>query len=86
MKRFNIFYILFLIVYKMSYDYEDIKNLAKKINDIHNKNHMIKIINIIKQENPNIDMTETQNGIFVKFNSLNINTYKEIENYIKKYV
>jgi hypothetical protein len=61
-----------------------IKKLAKRINRIKEKNHLIAIINIIKTMNPSVSITENENGMFIKFNTLTPSTYTKLDNYIHK--
>lgn len=65
-------------------DYDIIKKLAKRINRIKEKNHLIAIINIIKTMNPSVSITENENGMFIKFNTLTPQTYIKLDNYIHK--
>ena len=64
------------------HDYDSIKKIAKRINSIKEKQHLISIINIIKTMNPNLSITENENGMFIKFNSLSPQTYEKLDNYI----
>lgn len=64
--------------------YETIKKIAKRIDRIKDKKHLISIINIIKTMNPNVTITENDNGLFVRFNELTPSTYTKLENYIHK--
>ncbi len=63
---------------------EVMRNLAKRINCINDKKHMISIVNIIMTMNPSIPITENDNGIFIKFNTLSQETFTKLENYIHK--
>lgn len=65
-------------------DYDIIKKLAKRINRIKEKKHLIAIINIIKTINPSVSITENDNGMFIKFNTLIPATYIKLDNYIHK--
>lgn len=67
-------------------DYEVVKKLAKRINRLNDKIHQVAIINIIKTMNPDIAITENENGILIKFNSLTQETYSKISNYLHKNV
>lgn len=67
-----------------NYDYEVLKKLAKKINKIKEKSQLISIMKIIKTLNPNVLITENENGMFIKFNSLTQETYQKIDNYLYK--
>jgi hypothetical protein len=64
--------------------YERIKKIAKQINKIKEKHILIDLINIIKTMNPELSITENDNGMFLKFNLLIPETYNKIENYLKK--
>ena len=63
---------------------ETMRNMAKKINCITDKKHMITIVNIIKTLNPSVPITENDNGIFIKFNTLSQETFTKLENYMHK--
>ncbi len=63
---------------------EHIKKIARRINKIKEKSMLIAIINIIKTMNPSVVITENENGMFIKFNSLTPETYVKLENYIHK--
>lgn len=64
--------------------YDRIKKIAKQINKIKEKSLLVDLINIIKTMNPSIAITENDNGMFLKFNSLVPETYTKIETYLKK--
>lgn len=63
---------------------EMMRNMAKRINCINDKKHMISIVNIIRTMNPSIPITENDNGIFIKFNMLSQETFAKLENYMHK--
>ena len=65
-----------------SFSFNSKKNLGTKINNIKNKNAIIEIFKIIKKMNPSLNMSENENGIFFKFNSLSNDTYVELEKYV----
>lgn len=66
------------------FTYDKKRSLAKKISGITEKKFLIDIINIIRTLNPNIPMTNNDNGVFITFNNLVPQTYANIENYLKK--
>ena len=66
------------------YNYDAIKKLAKKINQITTKKNLIDIIKIIKTLNSDLSITENSNGMFIKFNKLTQQTYIKLDNYIHK--
>ena len=66
---------------ELSNNYDSIKKLAKKINRIKDKSILIAIINIIRTMNPDVSITENENGMFIKFNTLTPQTYIKLENY-----
>jgi hypothetical protein len=68
---------------KLCYN-DSIKKLARKINRVKDKNILIAIINIIKIMNPTVSITENENGMFIKFNTLSPQTYTKLENYLHK--
>lgn len=63
-------------------NYERIRKLARQINKIRDKHQLINIINIIKTINPTLSITENENGMFIKFNALEPDTYDKLENYM----
>jgi len=67
-----------------TYDYDAQKKLAKKINKIKEREYLIAIIKIIKTLNPDVLITENENGMFIKFNTLTQETYKRIDNFLHK--
>lgn len=64
------------------YPYEKKKRLANKISKIKNQDVMIKLFEIISEDNN--QFSENNNGIFMLFHKLNDNTYYKIESYLKK--
>lgn len=68
------------------YDYDSIKNLSRRIHKISDKKILKAIIIIIKTMNPEVSITENDNGMFIKFNSLTQQTYAKLDNYIHKNV
>lgn len=67
---------------EITYDIK--RSLAKKIGNITDKKMLIDIIRIIKAMNPNVPITENDNGLFITFNKLTPQTYSNIENYLHK--
>lgn len=67
---------------EITYDMK--RSLAKKIGSITEKKMLIDIIHIIKAMNPNVPITENDNGLFITFNQLTPQTYSNIENYLHK--
>ena len=64
-----------------TFTYEKKKRLADKISKIKKKEDLVKIFEIIHNDNKNY--TETQNGLFMLFNSLSDATYHKIDLYIR---
>jgi hypothetical protein len=60
------------------------KRLAEKIEKITEKKYLLEIRNIIIQNNPTLEITKNNNGLFMKFQSLSDKTYDEIEKLINK--
>ena len=60
------------------------KRLAERISKLKKKEDMIKIFEIIYQDNKNI--TENQNGLFMFFHTLNDSTYHKIDLYLRSTV
>lgn len=65
-----------------NYSHERKKKIAEKIQKIKRKNDLIKIFKLIYEENNQI--TENNNGIFLFFHKLSDETYKKIEEMLKK--
>ena len=63
------------------YPYDKKKRLAKKISTLKRKEDMVKILEIIYEDNKNI--TENQNGLFMFFHKLNDSTYHKIDLYLR---
>ena len=64
-----------------SYSYEKKKRLADKISKIKKKDDMVKVLEIIYEDNKNI--TENQNGLFMLFHNLDDSTYHKLDAYLK---
>ena len=64
-----------------SYSYEKKKRLADKISKIKKKDDMVKILEIIYENNKNI--TENQNGLFMLFHNLDDSTYHKLDAYLR---
>jgi len=62
------------------YSYSKKKKLADTISKLKKKEDMVNIMNIINENDVNI--TETQNGLFLFFDKLEDGTYYKIENYL----
>jgi len=67
-----------------TYSYEKKKRLADKISKLKRKEDMVKIFEIIYQDNKNI--TENQNELFMFFKTLNDSTYHKIDLYLRSSV
>jgi hypothetical protein len=63
------------------YSYDKKKRLAKKISTLKRKKDMVKILEIISEDDTNI--TENQNGLFMFFHKLNDSTYHKIDLYLR---
>ena len=63
------------------YNYEKKKRLAEKISRIKKKKDLIKIFEIIYEENKQI--SENNNGIFMFFHNLSEKAYQNVEQYLK---
>jgi len=66
----------------MEYSYEMKQQLANEIEKIRKKKYLINILKIIKMKNPDIEITENKNGIFIFFNDLTNETYNDLKTYI----
>ena len=74
-------------IYKLqmsNYSHEYKEKLARKINKIKNKQHLIEILKIIKKDAISNEMMENNNGIFVMFHNLSDDTYNKIDKFFKK--
>jgi len=67
------------------YTITHIKLLAEKINSIFDTKLLKKIKKIILIHNKNIEFTKNINGLFARFQNLNVQTYIDIEKAINKY-
>ncbi|QKF93762.1 bromodomain extra-terminal - transcription regulation [Fadolivirus algeromassiliense] len=67
-----------------SYSHEKKKRLAEKISKLKKKEDMVKIMEIIYENNKNI--TENQNGVFMLFHKLDDATYHKIDLYLRSIV
>jgi hypothetical protein len=66
----------------MEYSYEMKQQLANEIEKLRKKKYLINILKIIKMKNPDIEITENKNGIFIFFNDLTNETYNDLKTYI----
>jgi hypothetical protein len=64
-------------------DYIAKKDLAKKISRITNRRMLLDIYNIIKDNNDDLVVAETDTGIYIKFNTLTDETYFELYSYLE---
>ena len=60
------------------------KKLASKISELRNKEDLKKIKKIIFEANPNIAVNKDSGGILMFFQNLNIDTYINLEKYLKE--
>jgi len=60
------------------------KKIASRISKIRNKEELVNIFNIIKEEKKNNHVTENNNGLFMYFHDLEDSTYEKIEKEIKR--
>lgn len=65
-----------------SYSYNSIKKIATKIGKITNKNNILDIVNIIKDNGGEKYITMDEDGTFIKFNYLTPETYIKLEQYL----
>lgn len=61
------------------YSIDDKREMANKIHNITNKNYLLKIKNIIINENPNLPLTYNSNGVVFYFHNLSESTYIHID-------
>jgi len=61
----------------MDYDYNEKKRIVARIQEIKKRKHYIKLYRIIN-EDPNVDFTRNNNGIFFNINKLSYETLNKI--------
>lgn len=66
------------------YKFEDLEKLVDNISKIKNRSHLETIRDIIVQCNPSVQITENNNGLFLRFESLKTETYTKIISFLKK--
>ena len=66
-------------------NHENKEKLARKINKIKNKQHLIEIVKIIKKDVNAGNIVENNNGLFMMFHNLSDDTYSKIEKFFKKH-
>lgn len=64
------------------FTYDVIEALYRKLLKVKSKKTMLNIYEIIKNNGNSDKITENSNGIYIIFNELNSNTYKELNDYI----
>lgn len=72
----------------MIYNFEDKKVIARRIEKLcetPNKKELEKICDIIVEHNPNIQITSTNNGIFIEFHNLKNETYISLQKYFDSF-
>lgn len=69
---------------KSSVSYDDKKRLARQIQSIKDVQKLIEIVNIIREHNQDLVISENDNGIFLKFNDLSQSTYPAVKTIIKE--
>lgn len=69
----------------MDYTYEDKINQKDRIEKLNNKLKYLKVLKIIIKNNKNIILSYNDNGTFLFYHNLKLNTYVEIENYLKSF-
>lgn len=60
------------------------RKLADRIHGIKSKDHFKTIKNIIVTSNPDLEFMKNNNGLFAEFQSLNVQTYFELEKFLNK--
>lgn len=68
-----------------NYKFDDIQNLYFKIQKIKKKTVLENIRDIVVNNNKNLSITESNNGIFFLFNRLTQDTYSKLEKFLDKY-
>ncbi len=76
---------LYYIIMNKLYSYEDIEKLSPKIQKIKRKKNLEDIRDIIINNNPELNVTENSNGIYLCFNQLSNDTFLKVDKYVKKY-
>ena len=67
-----------------TYSIEKKRKLADRIHSLSSKEQFKKIRSIIVSKNPEIEFTKNGNGLFAQFQSLNVETYTELEKFLNK--
>lgn len=67
-----------------TYSIEKKKKIAEKIHSLSSKDQFRKVKDIIITNNPEIEFTKNGNGLFAQFQSLNPETYVELEKFLNK--
>lgn len=68
----------------MEYSHERKKKLANTIGKLKKRDNLIKILTIIKENNPDLETSNNNNGVFMMFHNLNDKTYEKIEEFLKE--
>ena len=66
------------------YNYDDLTDIVRQIENIKKKSLLIEIRDIIFNSNPKLNYTENSKGIYFHFHNLNPETYIKIEKFLKK--
>ena len=64
------------------FTYDMKRALARRISSLTDKKILVDIMLIIKKLNPNVQITDNENGVFITFNHLTQQTYIDINNYL----
>lgn len=65
-------------------EYDKIQSIARKIKKIKDKKILVSIMQIITTLNPELQISENSNGLFIKFNGLVPETYLKLEIFLNK--
>lgn len=67
-----------------TFTFDDLEKLVDRISKLKTNDHRETIRDIIKKHNPDLNMTENKNGLWMHFDNLNNQTYVDIYAFLKK--
>jgi len=68
----------------MKVSYEQKERLINLIKGLQRKKDFVEILRIIKENNPDLEITENDNGVMLFFDNLTDKTYELLKDYIKE--
>jgi hypothetical protein len=67
-----------------TFSFEDLEKIVDRISKLKTTEQRETIRDIIKKHNPDLNITENKNGLWIHFDNLNNQTYIDINNFLKK--